>query len=118
MILVDTSIWIDHLHSRNPDLVAWLETDEVLTHPFVVGELACGELRRRDEILALLTSLPSAPLAAHEEVMALVRSHNLFGRGIGWVDAHLLTSARLSGALLVTLDKPLSRAARTVGVAS
>jgi predicted nucleic acid-binding protein len=116
VILVDTSIWVDHLRSRHLDLVAWLENDEVLAHPFVIGELACGDLRRRDEILGLLASLPSAPLAAHDEVMALVESQRMFGRGIGWVDAHLLTSARLSGARLATLDKPLARAARMIGV--
>jgi predicted nucleic acid-binding protein len=118
VILVDTSIWIDHLRSRHLDLVSWLEGEAVFTHPFVVGELACGELRRRHEILALLGSLPSAPLATHDEVLALVESHRLFGRGIGWVDAHLLTSARLSGVRLATLDKPLARAARIVGIAS
>jgi len=117
VILVDTSVWIEHLRSRNLDLVAWLESEEVLTHPFIVGEIACGELRRRGEILGLLSSLAGAPLADHDEVMTLVTTHRLFGRGIGWIDAHLLTSARLSGARLVTLDKPLERAARTVGVA-
>jgi len=116
VILVDTSIWVDHLRSGNPYLVAWLGAEEVLVHPFVIGELACGELRRREEILALLTSMPDASLAAHDEVMALVESYKLFARGIGWLDAHLLASARLSGARLATLDKPLARAARALGV--
>jgi predicted nucleic acid-binding protein len=116
VILVDTSIWIDHLRSGNPDLLAWLEGEEVLVHPFVVGELACGQLRQRQEILMLLARMPGAPLAAHEEVMALLESHRLFARGLGWVDMHLLASARLSGARLATLDRPLARAARTIGV--
>lgn len=116
MTLVDTSVWVDHLRSGNRTLVSLLEHDEVLTHPFVIGELACGHLRRRREILGLLNALPKAAVADHEEVLVLVEDHRLSGRGIGWVDAHLLASSRLSGARLITLDAPLLRAALLAGV--
>jgi predicted nucleic acid-binding protein len=118
MILVDTSVWVDHFRSRNSGLVSWLEGDEVLTHPFVIGELACGHLRRRQEILGLLSALPSATVARHEDVLALVDAHRLFGRGIGWVDAHLLASALLSGVRMITLDGQLLKVAKGLGVAA
>jgi len=118
MILVDTSVWVDHLRSRNPALVSLLEGDQVLTHPFVIGELACGRIRNRAEILRLLTTLPAATIARHDDVMAFVDGHRLSGRGIGWIDAHLLASALLSHAGLLTLDQRLARVARAVGVAT
>ena len=116
MILVDTSVWVDHLRSRNRALVALLDDDRVLTHPFVIGELACGQLRNRREILELLATLPGAQVAGHEDALALVEGHRLFGRGIGWIDAHLLASTLLSHARLLTRDRRLSRLALEMGV--
>jgi predicted nucleic acid-binding protein len=118
MILVDTSIWVDHLRSGNRTLVSLLEREEVLTHPYVIGELACGRIRKRREILELLAALPRSVVADHDDVLGFVEDYRLFGRGIGWIDAHLLASARLSHARLITLDSPLSRAAALVGISA
>lgn len=117
MILVDTSVWIDHLRRRNPTLAGLLEEEQVITHPFVIGELVCGTLRQRGEVLTLLRMLPAASVAAHDEVLQFVEDHRLYNRGIGWVDAHLLSSARLSNAGLWTLDKPLRNAAAALALA-
>ena len=111
MTLVDTSVWIDHLRVGNRMLRSLLEIGEVLAHPLVVGELACGRLRNRVEILTLLQALPEAQIAEHEEVMRVVEREHLYGQGIGWIDAHLLASARLSRAALWTLDRHLSKIA-------
>jgi len=117
MILVDTSVWIDHLRTGNRQLQALLEDADVLIHPFVVGELTCGTLRNRDEVLALLRALPEAPPAEHIEVMRLVERERLYGRGIGWIDAHLIASARLSSAPLWTLDRRLGHVASRLRLA-
>jgi predicted nucleic acid-binding protein len=112
MILVDTSVWIEHLRRGLPGLVATLERDDVLAHPFVVGELACGNLRNRDELLRLLDDLPRAPVATDPEVLAFIERRSLMGRGIGYIDAHLLASVALDGAArLWTRDKRLSAVA-------
>ena len=111
MTLVDTSVWIDHLRAGNRMLRSLLEIGEVLAHPFVVRELACGTLSNRVEILTLLQALPEAQIAEHEEVMRVVEREHLYGQGIGWIDAHLLASARLSRAALWTLDRHLSKIA-------
>jgi len=116
VILVDTSVWVDHLRSGNRTLAALLLGEQVLTHPFIIGELACGAIRHRRAILGHLTRLPRAAVADDNEVMALVESRRLFGRGIGWVDAHLLASALLSHARLMTLDLRLTRLGKAVGV--
>lgn len=115
-ILADTSVWIDHLRSTNARLAARLERDEVWTHPFVVGELACGNLVNRREILRRLAALPGAEVADHREVLAFLEAHRLPGRGIGWVDAHLLAAARLSRLRLWTLDRRLAGVARDLGL--
>ena len=115
MILVDTSVWVDHLRNGNSRLVSHLEDGEVLTHPFVLGELALGRLARRSEILELLGNLPQAKVALHEEVLAMIEDRSLAGSGIGWVDAHLLASALLSHAPLWSLDRKLTSAAQLVG---
>ncbi len=115
-VLVDTSVWIDHLRRRVPELARLLEEGSVLCHPFVIGELAVGNLRQWDEIRGHLDALPAAMSAEHHEVLHLIASHALHGSGIGWVDAHLLTSARLSKCRLWTRDRALGGAARTVGV--
>lgn len=111
MILVDTSVWVDHFRRADPGLVELLGEGLVLRHPLVIEELACGHLSKRAEILGLLEALPEAALASHEEVLNLVSAEKLFGAGIGAVDAHLLASARLTRARLWTRDKNLLRAA-------
>lgn len=111
MILVDTSVWIDHFRHGNAALQSLLEDGRVLTHPFVIGELACGALSDREEILGLLATLPQATVADHAEALALVRERRLPGRGIGWIDVHLLASALLTTSPLWTLDVRLARAA-------
>ncbi len=115
-MLADTSVWIDHLRRGNSRLAAHLENGEVHSHPFVVGELACGSLRRRTEILSLLSALPQLTRADHEEVMLLIESKRLHGRGLGWIDVHLLASALLSGTMLWTLDKRLAAQAERLSV--
>ena len=115
-MLVDTSAWIDHLRWRNTALAKQLLEGEVWCHPFVIGELACGRLNDRSRILSLLSSLPQAPLAAHEEVLAFVDANGLAGKGIGWIDAHLLAAARLAGVGFWTLDRPLCVVARQLGL--
>ena len=117
MILVDSSVWIDHLRRRDAELVALLNAGVVMCHPFVIGELACGNLPNRESLLAELANLPGAPVAAHDEAMAFVDRHALTGRGIGWVDAHLLASAYLAGhAPLLTRDKRLRAVAGDLGL--
>jgi predicted nucleic acid-binding protein len=116
VILVDTSVWVEHLRSGSPRLRTLLEEGEVLGHPHVIGEVACGSLARRAEVLGLLTVLPSATLASEEEAHRLVEAHHLHGRGIGWIDVHLIASALLSDAELWTLDRRLEREARRVGI--
>ena len=116
MILVDTSVWIAHFRKGEPRLAALLEDTQVLTHPFIVGELALGSLERRSEILEALDNLPSSPEATHSEVISLVDQHDLAGSGIGWVNAHLLASALLSDSPLWTLDKRLSSATSRLGL--
>ncbi|SRR5579884_726770 len=118
MILVDTSVWIDHLRQGDPDLVRALEAGRVLGHPFVVGELACGNLKSRTEFLGLLRALPQAPVATEEEVLAFIDGRALMGRGIGYLDVHLLASVALaSRATLWTRDKPLAAVAQELGLA-
>lgn len=117
MILVDTSIWIDHLRSTNDALASLLETSEVITHPLVLGELAVASLRRRDEFLRLLDELPSAPLADSSEVLAFIDAYRLHGQGLGIVDVHLLASTLLApGTSLWTRDARLRAAASSLGV--
>jgi len=116
MILIDTSIWVDHLRAGNRRLQTFLENAEVLVHPFVVGEIACGTMRHREDVLTLLRALPTAQVAEHDEVMELVERARLHGRGIGWIDVHLLASALLSGATLWTLDSRLAKVASGLGV--
>ena len=115
-MLVDTSVWIDHLRRGNRRLVEQLEGGEVLAHPFVIGELACGYLRNRTEILSLLGNLAGAPVAEHAEVMAFVDAQRLMGQGLGWIDMHLLASAALGGTSLWTLDRRLAAAAGSLSL--
>ncbi len=111
MILVDSSVWIDHFRNSNAKLKALLEANQVLMHSFVMGELALGNLRQRGVILQFLESLPQAEQASNGEIFDFIEQHALFGLGIGYIDAHLLAATRLSGALLWTQDKRLQQVA-------
>jgi len=115
MILVDTSIWIDHFRVGNRVLSEVLGRGLVLTHPFVIGEIAFGNLKNRTRILADMKALPSAVSATDEEVLRLIEKHKLWGIGIGLIDAHLLASCLLSNCELWTLDRQLGKAARSAG---
>lgn len=118
MILVDTSVWVDHLRAGDAALGALLNRSQVLMHPFVLGELACGNLRNRDEVLRLLKDLPQAPVASDEEVLFFVERNALMGRGIGYVDAHLLAAVTLGGSMYVwTRDKRLRSVAEALELA-
>jgi len=117
MILVDTSVWVDHLRQRNDRLKSLLENRQVVIHPFIVGELALGNLRQRDVVLSSLRDLPHSVAAANEEVLDFIARHALPGLGIGWVDAHLLASARLTSASLWSRDKRLKTVAIKLGLA-
>jgi len=118
MILVDTSVWIEHLRRADARLQAMLEEGKVLSHPFVVGELACGNLGRRSEILELLSRLPMAPVASEGEVLGFIERRKLVGRRIGYLDAHLLASASLAApARLWTRDHRLHRIAASLSLA-
>lgn len=110
MLLADTSVWIEHLRRGVPALAAALEEGSVVVHPFVLGELACGSLRDREEFLEDLARLPTVPAAEHDEVLELVERRALMGSGIGWIDAHLIAAARIAGVELWTLDRALQRA--------
>lgn len=116
MILVDTSVWIDHLRHGNERLRSLLEEASVLCHPFVLGELACGNLKNRTEILGLLASLPEARIADQHEVLHVIDRYRLPGRRVGWVDAHLLAAALLNRSRLWTLDESLAKAARVLKI--
>jgi predicted nucleic acid-binding protein len=118
LILVDTSVWIDHLRADNAALKRLLDAGRVLMHPFVLGELALGRMRQREIILAALSDLPRAELATDAEVLGFINREALFGRGIGYVDAHLLAAARLTaGAELWTRDNRLRSVAEALGLA-
>jgi len=117
MILVDTSIWIDHLRQSNERLTRLLNQGQVLAHPYVIGELALGTLQNRDEILSALLDLPLAPVATDDEVLRFINQNVLYGMGIGYIDAHLLAAVRLApGTALWTRDKRLHTAGASLGL--
>jgi len=116
MVLVDTSIWISHLRTGNAQLKKLLLAGEVLCHPLVIGELACGNLKNREQILSLLEALPHAIEVEHHEVLHLIEIHQLMGLGIGIVDVHLMASAILSRTPLWTTDKRLIEAAKKLEI--
>lgn len=118
MILVDTSVWIQHFRTAQAYLSDLLEQSRVLIHPFVVGEMACGTLRRRREVLSLLARLDPAPKASDGEALELIEARRLMGRGLGWVDVHLIASCLISSARLWTLDRRLKREAERLGIAA
>lgn len=115
-MLVDTSVWVDHLRKRNSTLVDLLETGEVLTHPFVIGELACGNLAQRSKVLSALDELPLVPCASNEEVRGFLEMRGLMGRGLGWIDMHLLAASIMAKVPLWSADKRLSAVAREIGI--
>lgn len=117
MILADTSVWVGHFRAANRELQELLAENRILTHPFVVGEIACGHLRQRAIILEALKRLPQALLASDEEALRLIEERRLAGAGLGWVDVHLLASALLTGCRLWTLDRRLRQAAAKLDVA-
>ncbi len=117
MILVDTSVWVDHLRRANEELVSLLETDQVLVHPFIIGELACGNIRNRRLILKLLSELPRPVKTTDDETLYFIDQRSLHGRGLGLIDIHLLASTVVLGtARLWTLDTRLQSAAEKMGV--
>lgn len=118
MILLDTSVWIDHLRQSDAQVVSLLQSDLVLVHPFVIGELACGNLKSRTDILELLSTLPQVRVAQEHEVLFFIDRHKLMGQGIGYIDAHLLAATVLTeGAKLWTRDKRLDQLAQRLGLA-
>ncbi|MDH5669959.1 MAG: type II toxin-antitoxin system VapC family toxin [Nitrospira sp.] len=110
--LVDTSVWIGHLRNNSPALRRLLDEEQVVCHPLIIGELACGNMKNRAEVLESLALLPSAPTIEHQELLTFVDTHKLFGKGLGWIDVHLLASTLLQQVTLWTLDQPLQQAAR------
>jgi predicted nucleic acid-binding protein len=118
VILVDTSVWVDHLRSGNGMLATALMAGRVLAHPFIIGELACGTLRNRREVLDLLARLPAVPTATHSEALAFIEGHALMGRGVGFIDVHLLASVALAAsAQLWTRDRRLASIAAELDLA-
>ena len=118
MILVDTSVWVDHLRSPEPEMIEQLNANNVIVHPFVIGELACGMLPDRPEVLRRLGMLPQIEQASQDDVLSTIESMGLMGRGIGFIDAHLICSVMgRNSASLWTRDQRLSRIATELGVA-
>jgi len=117
MILVDTSVWVDHLRKEDPELSPLLANKQVLIHPFVIGEILIGSVRHRDRLESRLNALIQTKIVSDMEVNFFVRTHEIFGRGIGFIDAHLLVSAKLTGVSLMTRDKRLHAVATELGLA-
>ena len=118
MILVDTSVWIDHFRTADARLMELLLDGQAIGHAFVTGELACGNLRRRAEVLSLVAALPQLPTMTSDDAMKFLDAHRLMGKGLGWVDVHLLASVFVSRERLWTKDRRLAEAAHRIGVAA
>lgn len=118
MILADTSVWIDHFRREGSSLASLLGGRQVVLHPFVYGELVCGNLTDRRRTTRMLADLRTAPVVAHGLVVRLVERHRLHGTGLGWVDVHLLAAAMVHQHTLMTLDAALDEAAARLGVAA
>ncbi len=116
MVLVDTSVWVDHLRRGDEALAEALRAGEVACHPFIIGELACGNIGNRSEVLTLLSALPSLPRAEDHEVLEFIAQHDLMGAGLGLIDIHLLASCMLAGASLWTRDQNLAACASRLGI--
>ena len=117
MVLVDTSVWVNHFRVASLPLTRLLKDAKVVIHPFVIGELACGHLARRHEIMGLLGKLPELKPVADAEALAFIDANHLAGSGLGWVDVHLLAAARVGHVSLLSSDKALDRVARRMGLA-
>lgn len=116
MILADTNVWIKHFRESDAELIDQLNIGFVACHPFIIGELACGNLGNRDEILTLLHALPSSPVAETKETLEFIENKSLMGRGLGYIDIHLLASAIIGNVVLWTFDRRLNEAAIELGV--
>ena len=116
MIMVDTSVWISHFRKTEKDLVDLLNKEMVACHPYIIGEIACGNLNNRSEIILLLQSLPVTIQANHEEVLQFIEMNKIMGQGIGYIDVHLLVSALLTKVSIWTFDKKLQKVVRILGV--
>jgi hypothetical protein len=116
MVLVDTSVWVSHLREGDVGLEKLLNDGEVVCHPFIIGELACGNLKNRREILIHLQSLPKTILAEDEEVLEFIENHQLMGKGLGYIDIHLIAAAVLTDVLLWTFDKTLDKISKKIGI--
>ncbi|MDF7799865.1 PIN domain-containing protein [Pontiellaceae bacterium B1224] len=116
MVLVDTSIWIDHLNSGNKQLTELLHGGKAAIHPFIIGELACGNLKNRKEIISLLHALPHIKKADDDEILFFIEKHKLMGQGIGLIDIHLLASCKLEKVKLLTRDKRLKQAGQKLNL--
>ena len=116
MILVDTSVWIDHFHHTDENLIELLLSNQVCLHPFVLGELSCGNISNRIEVLSLLRTLRSIDLVLDEEVFILIEDRKLFGKGLGFIDIHLLASAMIHHIPIWTRDKSLKQVAGDLGI--
>ena len=116
MILVDTSVWIDHFHQSDEDLIELLLSNQVCIHPFILGELSCGNISNRKEVISLLRTLRSIDLVEDDEVFILIKDRKLFGKGLGFIDIHLLASAMIHHIPIWTRDKSLKRVAGELGI--
>lgn len=112
MVLVDTSVWVSHLRDGNAELANLLNDGQVMCHSFIIGELACGNIKNRSEVLSLLKSLPLTAQVEHGEVLHFIQINKLMGKGLGYVDLHLCSSARLTGIPIWTFDKSLDEITR------
>ncbi|NQT26717.1 type II toxin-antitoxin system VapC family toxin [candidate division KSB1 bacterium] len=117
MVLVDTSVWVDHLKNGNIQLEVLLNEDKVNCHEFIIGELACGNMSKYDEVLSLLQVLPHAKTVNHDEVLMFIQRNKLSGQGVGYIDVCLLASCRLSDLMLWTYDKKLEKLAIKLNLA-
>ena len=116
MILVDTSVWIDHLRKTNSGLIDLLEQTQVVMHPWIIGEISLGNLKNRKEIISLLKALPSIEVIPDDEVLHLIETKKIMGKGIGWIDSQLLAAALIAGTPLWSTDKNLRALAASFGV--
>ena len=115
-ILVDTSVWVKHLREGDKNLIRLLEQGLVACHPFIIGELACGGINNRDEIINLLNELPSTDILDHYDIMEFIEYRNIMNNGIGYIDVHLLGSALVSETPLWTFDKALRKIANQLSI--
>ena len=116
MVLVDTSIWVSHLRHGNSRLQKLLEAGRVASHPFIIGELACGNISNRTEIISLMQALPMVDAVEHEELLIFIEHNKMMGTGLGFVDVHLLAAAMLAGIPLWTQDKKLKQACSRLNI--